>query len=96
MHYSLAIVMLWLRLRPTVQLMYSLANSHVCEWPQMVHEQHSRMQFAALELGRGKDEAESVELRPNTVLQQTLILSPNSQKICPIHYNHPSNVMLSS
>ena len=49
MHYSLAIVMLWLRLRPTVQLMYSLANSHVCEWPQMVHEQHSRMQFAALE-----------------------------------------------
>ena len=30
--------------------MYSLANSHVCEWPQMVHEQHSRMQFAALEL----------------------------------------------
>ena len=24
----------------------------MCEWPQMVHEQHSRMQFAALEIGR--------------------------------------------
>ena len=54
MHYSLAIVMLWLRLRPTVQLMYSLANSHVCEWPQMVHEQHSSMQFAASERGQTK------------------------------------------
>ena len=69
----------------------------MCEWPQMVHEQHSRMQFAALELGRGKDEAESVELRPNTILHQTLILAlaPNSQKnLC--HYNHPSDVLFSS
>ena len=34
------------------QCTHSLTNSHVCEWPQMVHEQHSRMQFAALEIGR--------------------------------------------